>query len=1182
MTQNTQNHLNANNMSGTPANGEACFSLGMSYYHSHNTRKAKYHLLKAFRLLPHRSDISYSLGKLYYEEGRYAEAIRFLQEALLYDKQNAEIYYLNGVCFYYLEQWNAAVIYLEQCARIFPEAEHALQHLALCYEKLGKFSEAENAIVRALELAPQNSTFINDYRNIVLSRQRVCDWEDWEQNLPRFLQWEQSFLDQKLPTFPPFNGLSLPFDNRELYEIARYETQNWEKKLSSVTSALQHRYPYPAHNRIRVGYVSGNFNGGNSIHAVALMTFGMFQYHDRSRFEVFVYSYTAPDHTPWSQKVIDGCEHFTDVSQLTMAACIEQINSDQIDILVDFQIYTDYPFSLGGENKFMLSLLRPAPIQVVYAGIHTTTGSDAMDYYITDRIECPESIHPHLSEKPAYMPHAFINCIREMPPVKLATTRTEVGLPEDAVVYVTVNSSYKIDPVIFKAWIEILKAVPDSVICFQLSHAEAKINLMKEAMMEEIDPERLIFIPYAPTWEEHMQYFLLGDLFLDTWYSRAHSTAIEALWAGLPMVTVRGDTMASRVPASILHAAGVTDTIVNNLDEYIEMAVDLGNNPSKLKALRERIARARTESPVFDTEFYVRNLEAAYTQMMTMYRAGQPPRSFDVATHPNEMQTVVPSDNLLPLEQESEFCETTTTSLSPPMKTPKGHLFSQSPLWQLQRRYFEEANIGAWQEGDVPHYITSNPYMAETYAKLLLAFFGDRTAIGPQKEPFYIVELGTGSGRFSYHLIKALLRLMPHSQVKSIPFVYVMTDFVEDTLAFWDKHPRFQEFYAQGILDYALFDAEKDSTLYLRKSNKTIGAKEAKEPLVAIANYFFDTIPQELFYFHEDAAYNALVNLKGYKADSARTAKEQLEKLELDYTYGTLSECPYTDELQRQLFTQYQHTLINSHLLFPHMGLNCIERLKELSQQGLFQLTADKGEHRLDEWQQRTPPYVAKHGSFSLTANYHALKEHCNMSGGMALFPKHPASGITVGALLYLNAGANHQETIKAYHECINDFGPDEYFTIKKHVEKHIPELSVTELLAYVRLSAYDSRFFLQCLPRLHKLAEDFTDDERFLILQLIAKVWDGYYPLGEEKDLAYEIGLFLCEIHFFPEAVTFLELSEKIYGPKEHTTFARAVIQDALGNRSLSIELLNELVANFPDFQPAQQLLNEWSKPAL
>jgi hypothetical protein len=503
-------------------------------------------------------------------------------------------------------------------------------------------------------------------------------------------------------------------------------------------------------------------------------------------------------------------------------------------------------------------------------------------------------------------------------------------------------------------------------------------------------------------------------------------------------------------------------------------------------------------------------------------------------------------------------------------------MFSQSPLWQLQRQYFEEAHVNAWRAGDVPHYITSNPHMAEAYAQLLLAFFRDRCKTSPSNEPIYIIELGTGSGRFSYHLIKSLSHIQQNISFGSPPFVYVMTDFVEDNLAFWDGHPRLQALFKQGILDYAIFDAEKDISLNLRKLNKIIGVKKAKQPLVVIANYFFDSIPQDLFYFNEGIAETALVRLEGYDPDSKKSAKKQLDRIELEYTYEKLAEAPYSDVLQKQLFSYYQNNLIDSHLLFPHIGLSCIDRLRELSQEGLLLITADKGGHRLEDWQNRPTPNVTKHGSFSLTTNYHALKEHCHLSNGKTLFPKHPASGITVGALFYLKEPARYKETMLSYRKHVNDFGPDEYFSIKKHTERQIPELSTRELFAYLRLSGYDSRLFYQFLPRFHELVEAFTEDDRFSVLQLVARIWDGYYPLVEDVDLAFEIGSLLLNLHFFNEGISFFNLSEKIYGKKEKVMYAKAACYAILGNNVLSIHLLNELLNKYPNYESAQELLNE------
>ncbi|HAS46239.1 MAG TPA: hypothetical protein DCS93_37505 [Microscillaceae bacterium] len=508
--------------------------------------------------------------------------------------------------------------------------------------------------------------------------------------------------------------------------------------------------------------------------------------------------------------------------------------------------------------------------------------------------------------------------------------------------------------------------------------------------------------------------------------------------------------------------------------------------------------------------------------------------------------------------------------------TQQPTIFARSPLWQLQRKYFQEANINAWRNGDVPHYITSNPHMANAYAQLLLAFFRDLHRQGKTQETIYIVELGTGSGRFSYHLIKSLLRLLENALFDAPDFVYVMTDFVEETLQFWDSHLRLQEFFAQGLLDYALFDAEKDSTLHLRKTNRVLQYKCLKQPIVVIANYFFDSIPQDLFYFDKGQVKTALVNLQGYESQANTSAKAQLENIQLEYTYEPIPEVVLGNPKRQKIFDSYLQELNDSHLLFPNTGIECIERLTQLSQEGALIITADKAVHHLEHWQNRPAPYIAKHGSFSLTANYHALKEHCLISGGKPLFPLYPTSSITVAAMLYIKEHTAYKETVLCYQNQVNDFGPDEYFSIKKHIEQQITILSVRELFAYIRLSNYDSRLFHQFLPRFQELVPELNEDERFAMLQLIAQVWEGYYPLAEDTDLAFEIGLLLLDLYFFHDAIGFFTLSERIYGPKEGVLFAQAAAFTVIGESIKAIDLLNTILKKNPVHEMARELLQE------
>ncbi|MBQ4820600.1 hypothetical protein [Aquimarina sp. MMG016] len=501
--------------------------------------------------------------------------------------------------------------------------------------------------------------------------------------------------------------------------------------------------------------------------------------------------------------------------------------------------------------------------------------------------------------------------------------------------------------------------------------------------------------------------------------------------------------------------------------------------------------------------------------------------------------------------------------------------FSESDLWQLQRQYFQETNIDAWQDGDVPHYATSNPYMADTYAELLIGIFRDRNLLNECQQPIYIVELGTGSGRFSFHLLQTLSTKLHQLGIDKMPFIYVMTDFVEETLAFWDQHPKLQSFFEQGILDYALFDVEKDTMLHLAKSKIIVDQNQVEEPIIAIANYFFDSIPQDLYYCNEGNISNALVKLEGHDFNIDMSTKEIIENLEATYILEPVASNPYANDRQNQLLEFYQHNLSDSYVLFPHIGIRCIDRLKKLSKQGLVLITADKAAHELDDWQYRLPPFIAKHGSFSITANYHAIKEHCHLSSGKTLFPEHPVSNITVGLLFYVNNPEQYKESQQVYHNKVFDFGPDDFFSIKKHIEKQIPELGIKELFTYIRLSNYDARLFQQFLFRFQELCQDFTDEQRHYTLELVHKVWQGYYPMKEEQNIPYQLGELLYELRFYEQAIDFFKHSEDIYGTNENTIYCVAVCYYIMEEDETCLSILDALINKKPDFEPAKTLYN-------
>ncbi|MEO0949087.1 MAG: tetratricopeptide repeat protein, partial [Cyanobacteria bacterium J06641_5] len=272
-----------------------------------------------------------------------------------------------------------------------------------------------------------------------------------------------------------------------------------------------------------------------------------------------------------------------------------------------------------------------------------------------------------------------------------------------------------------------------------------------------------------------------------------------------------------------------------------------------------------------------------------------------------------------------------------------------------------------------------------------------------------------------------------------------------------------------------------------------------------------------------------------------------------------------------------------THILFPHIGLRCLERLQQLSQQGLVLLTADKGEHHLSNLGDRLAPQLVTHGSFSLTVNYHAFENYCHSSGGLALFPRHQQASLDIGCLFFLNEADNYSETIDAYDRFVSDYGPDDYFSLKKLFEANLRTLSDRDILSIIRLSNYDARIFQQMLPRLFEIVSDITEDQRWNLYLAVPRIWDTYYPLGESEDLAKNLGDLLLAMAFYQEAILHYEKSIAIYGKVADTIYRITICNYELGKFSIALELLEDLLHDEPDnaaFQQLKQAIEDENTP--
>jgi protein O-GlcNAc transferase len=376
------------------------------------------------------------------------------------------------------------------------------------------------------------------------------------------------------------------------------------------------RRPRAHRHGLRVGYLSADFGA----HPVGYLTRSMYGLHDRKRFEVFGYALAGDDGSDNFRAIASGCDHMIDTRSSSLEQLAERIAADSIDILVDLNGYTR-----GGRSHVLA--LRPAPIQVVYVGYPATLGGTLADYFIADGTAVLPRTDVFFAEKIARLPHCYAPASHRSFPVAPAPTRSDEGLPDRGLVFCGFHRHEKIDPAAFRSWMRILDAVPDSVLWLQQGRGEA--NLRGHAGGAGIDPERLIFAPHREH-SAHLARQRLADLFLDTRCWNAHTTGSDALWSGVPIITLPGEHLVSRLGASLLHGIGLDELAVRNVEEYEALATELVTSPERLRALKTKLAQNRETYPLFDTERLVRNLERAYLEMWRIHESGGPPQSFSV------------------------------------------------------------------------------------------------------------------------------------------------------------------------------------------------------------------------------------------------------------------------------------------------------------------------------------------------------------------------------------------------------------------------------------------------------------------------------------------------------------------------------------------------------------------------
>lgn len=502
----------------------------------------------------------------------------------------------------------------------------------------------------------------------------------------------------------------------------------------------------------------------------------------------------------------------------------------------------------------------------------------------------------------------------------------------------------------------------------------------------------------------------------------------------------------------------------------------------------------------------------------------------------------------------------------------KNKRLSDSKLWHLQRNFFSQKGANAWSEGIVPHYVTSNPYIADAYAQVMLGWLRDIKDSVDTSQFVYIVELGAGSGRFAYHFLTIFFDMLENSVLRDIKVTYVMTDFTKSTLAFWKRHRQLQTWVDEGKLDFAKFDAESDTALMLINQRIRLSPGVLKNPLGLIANYFFDGLTHDVFLINEGKVYESLVTLTVAQENPDLDDPNLLNYLDLSYDDRELEQGSYyKDDDFNTLLLAYQSKLSHTNLLFPIGSLECLRRLLALSQGRMFLLTCDKGYHLEIEFEYREKPALAMHGSFSMMVNYHALGEYFKLLDGQFIGTPHHHSSLDICAMFI--GQDDYPETRLAFYQQMIRRNPDDFYNFTRAIDVTLDYLSVNQFLSLVRQSGWDSTVFMTYYARLLENIESITFGQRQDLHDAMHQIWKTYYFIGEEYDVPFAIGGLFYALDFYADAIEFLEYSSALYGEHAPTLGNLAMCHVGLGQFEIALDCVNRCLKVDPNFEPAHEM---------
>ena len=617
------------------------FKKAVAFYDKGKLDEAKNICLKIFNHIPDHFDNLRLLNFIFFKKKKYSLAIDFINKAIKINPKFAENYNEKGVAFTELKKHQSAIECFDKAININPKYFDALYNKGVVLHELRKLEEAIENYDKALiinsnhvlalnnkgfalqQLKKFDSSLESYYKafkinpnfdfllgKIIHTKSLFCNWKFFDENLKN--------LKNKLNKN---EASSLPFATLSLYDsplLQKKTTETWIKKTYSNINKLKSISKHKPNKKIRLGYYSADFHNHATSHLIAYM----FELHDKSKFELFGFSFGPDKNDEMRKRISSSFDHFVDVRLKSDVDIVKLSRNFKIDIAIDLKGITT-------DARFGIFINRCAPIQISYLGFPGTSGTDLIDYIIAHKTLIPKENQKFFSEKIIYLPDSYQPNDYTKKMSKKVFTREELSLPKNAFVFCCFNQNYKITPNIFNIWMKILKKIEGSVLWLIKDSNEGANNLKKEANKRGINPDKIIFAKRM-TISEHLARHKMADLFIDTFPYTAHTTCSDALWSGLPVITLMGQSFASRLSGTLLNAVGLNELIATTEKDYEDLIINLAKDSNQLKIIKNKLEKNKINQPIFNTKLYTKKIESAYKEIYKRYHSDLPLENIEI------------------------------------------------------------------------------------------------------------------------------------------------------------------------------------------------------------------------------------------------------------------------------------------------------------------------------------------------------------------------------------------------------------------------------------------------------------------------------------------------------------------------------------------------------------------------